>query len=247
MRRSRRLLHSYRPTAGGVASAARPNAGRHSHRLARRRRRRHPHGGEGHSPNDGDRNGDGLADSNQYGVRALPDPSGTSYVTVEVSGGCSELLDVHVMAEAEVGAPDPSFDYPLGLVSFMAPCSSAAVRIYFHATASLAPPYRKFGPTVPGDPASSDWYTLPGATFGTAAVGAQTVGTVAFALVDGALGDATSVDGMIVDPGGPGVRTPPMQLPALGPFGLALLAGALAGLGSGRVRKRDRRSRERPA
>ena len=52
------------------------------------------------------------------------------------------------------GTPDASFSYPHGLVQFVAPCSAATVTVYVHGAVSLGAPYRKFGPTTPGDPAT---------------------------------------------------------------------------------------------
>lgn len=90
------------------------------------------------------------------------------------------------------------------------------LKLYFHATSGLTPPYRKYGPTTPGDANTLAWYDLPGAVFATETVGANLVSTVTFSLSDGVLGDTTGVDGQIVDPGGP--------VPEPG-FGISLAAG----------------------
>ena len=100
--------------------------------------------------------------------------------------------------------------YPLGLVAFDLPCSSANVTLYYHGTSSLSGfTYRKFGHTTPGNPATRTWYAYPSVSFGSANVGGQSVATANFTLTDGALGDDTAVDGRIVDPGGPGIPAPP--------------------------------------
>ena len=69
---------------------------------------------------------------------------------------------------------------------------------------------------ISGDSNTLAWYTMPGAVFGSELVNASTVATVEFSLSDGVLGDATGVDGQIVDPGGP--------VPEPG-FGISLLSG----------------------
>ena len=94
------------------------------------------------------------------------------------------------------------------------------------------PPYRKYGPTTPGNPATAQWYDFPGATFGSRFVGGVQVATVTLSLVDGALGDATGVDGAIVDPGGPAVQ----EVPALSLGGVAALALLLGALAAGTLR-----------
>jgi hypothetical protein len=157
---------------------------------------------EAAAPNGGDGNGDGTPDSAQDSVASLPD-AGSSYVTIETSGACAELAHVDVNAESGAAAADPSFDYPYGVARFELPCASATVKLFFHGTSSLAAPYRKYGPTTPGAPATAGWYTLGSAVFGSQVVGGDTVATVTLSLSDGALGDATGVDGTIVDPGGP--------------------------------------------
>jgi len=55
---------------------------------------------------------------------------------------------------------------------------------------------------------------------------------VSFSLADGQLGDATAVDGQILDPGGPGVSAL-VDVPALGPLAMSILAGLLMVLGVG--------------
>jgi hypothetical protein len=157
---------------------------------------------EAAAPNGGDGNGDGTPDSAQGSVASLPD-AGSSYVTIETSGGCAQIAKADVMLESGAPAADPSFDYPYGVARFELPCASATVKLFFHGTSSLAAPYRKYGPTTPGAPATADWYTLGAVVFGSQVVGGDTVATVTLSLADGALGDATGADGTIVDPGGP--------------------------------------------
>ncbi len=156
------------------------------------------------APNNGDGNGDGAPDSQQAHVASLPSATGSGYVTVVVSGGCSQIQSVATYTAASQGN-DPNFDYPYGLVGFTIPCSTATVKVIFHNAANLNGfTYRKFGPTPPAFN-NPQWYTLPGVTFGTEVIGGQTVATATFTLTDGQLGDDTDVDGVIVDQGGPGL------------------------------------------
>jgi hypothetical protein len=158
-------------------------------------------------PNGGDGNGDGTQDRLQANVASLPDVSGDAYVTVETAGGCTDLLDMVVVAESAIAAQDPVYDYPFGLLRFRLPCNSATIRAIFHGATSLSGPYRDHGPTVPGDFATIDWYTLlPTATFGTATIGGNTVAEVTLTLTDGELGDDTGTDGEIITLGGPAVE-----------------------------------------
>ena len=154
-------------------------------------------------PNGGDGNADGIPDAEQSAVASLPDIGGSDYVTVDASAGCASVLDVSVSAESAGPDGDPAYDYPFGLVGFTLPCAGPApVKIYFHGSSDLDPPYRKYGPTTPGDIGTLAWYTLPATVFGTASVNASTVATVELSLTDGQLGDSTGADGQIVDPGG---------------------------------------------
>jgi hypothetical protein len=64
---------------------------------------------------------------------------------------------------------------------------------------------------------------LPGVVFGTEAVGGDpAVASARFVLTDGAVGDATPVDGLIVDPGGPALEIAPAAAPLLGRAGLGV-------------------------
>jgi hypothetical protein len=146
------------------------------------------------------------------------------------------LTDVSVVSEAQIAVQDPSFDYPHGVVGFSVPCNSATLRLFFRGSPTPAPPYRKYGPTTPGVPATAQWYSLFGAVFGFQVVGGTPVRTVTLSLTDGALGDVTGVDGVIVDPGGPGVSL----IPALPPGGAALLA-LLIGASAARALRTRRR------
>ena len=175
------------------------------------------------APNGGDGNGDGTLDSLQADVTSAPGAEGSGYLTVTVSGACAVIQDASVEPESEQPMADPSYDYPFGVVGFRLPCANATVKLYMHGLGAQSPPYRKFGPTTPGVPGTEDWYTLPGAVFGSELVGGVSAPTVTFSLSDGALGDATGVDGEIVDPGGPVLPEPGAVLSLLTGIGLLMV------------------------
>jgi PKD repeat protein len=181
------------------------------------------------APNGGDGNGDGVPDRMQGHITSLPSATGLGYITVVTSGGCSQNENVQVFTEEP---EDPEYEYPFGLVGFELPCSSATVRVYFHGASELSGyEYRKYGPTIPGDPATEGWYTLPGVTFGSEDIGGSRVAYAEFSLTDGQLGDDTGVDGRIVDQGGPGQGQAVMAVPTMTEWGIILfmvLAGTVA-------------------
>jgi hypothetical protein len=191
------------------------------------------------APNGGDGNGDGTPDSLQSHVGSITSATGAGYLVVEIMAGCPQLENVQVYAESSLGSDD-YFDYPYGLVGFDLPCSTATVRVSFHGVSDLSRfTYRKFGPLPPGflDP---QWYTLPGATFGTEDIGGQTVAYAEFSLVDGQLGDDTGIDGVIRDQGGPGMAS--VLVPTMTGWGLAVFFMLMAGPALWFVRRRHLRT-----
>ncbi|HVN40165.1 MAG TPA: integrin alpha [Myxococcota bacterium] len=190
-------------------------------------------------PNDGDGNGDGIPDSEQATVASLPDGVSGNYVTIEKTSGCISLGQVTARSEADMPQQDPGYSYPRGIIGFELSCGAGdtgTVTILYRGSPAPVPPYRKYGPTTPGNPATAQWYDFPGATYGSRLVGSVSVPTVTLTLVDGGLGDSTGVDGVIVDPGGPAMAQVP-ALPAFAIAALALLLGASAA-----VALRSRRS-----
>ncbi|MEM7482003.1 MAG: choice-of-anchor U domain-containing protein, partial [Acidobacteriota bacterium] len=182
---------------------------------------------ENAGPNFGDGNGDGIPDAEQSDVASLPASHGGGYLSVELSGACSQLNEVQTPV-AITSDPD-GYAYPFGLLGFSLPCETATVTVLYHGIESLAGlTYRKHGPNPPGS-ASEIWYSMPGAVFGTTTVFGETVATATFDLADNALGDATGDDGQIVDPGGPGL--PLAAIPTLGPLGLMILCLLLGAAG----------------
>jgi hypothetical protein len=133
------------------------------------------------------------------------------------SPGCG-FSNVSVSVESQVGT-DPEYDYPYGLVGFTVNCSAADVAITYTAAGDLTgTPYRKYGPTTPGNPATTQWYTFSNVTI----VG----NTVTLHLFDGVIGDDTAVDLRIVDQGGiaqPAQQQPMAAIPTMTEWGMGIM------------------------
>ncbi|MEZ5591782.1 MAG: IPTL-CTERM sorting domain-containing protein [Gammaproteobacteria bacterium] len=188
---------------------------------------------EDRGPNNGDGNFDSIPDRIQGNVVSLPNAVNGDYVTLAVGGGCDQIDNVNVAAEAAMGA-DPFYDYPLGLLGFELPCSSAQITVFYHSQNGLVGrEYRKYGPFIPTSLFSLQFYTLPEVSFGTS----NGVTTATFSLSDGMLGDDNTAtganDGKIIDPGGPARSAleplPAAPIPTLQPWGITLLGLFLAG------------------
>lgn len=192
-----------------------------------------PNGVEAGAPNGGDGNGDGIPDQTQGNVTSLPNANSNAYLTLEA---CADVActvacparDVSAVAESDL--PEQSdFLFPFGLLGFVLDCSPANVHILYHGIDNFPPNtiYEKFGPNPPGS-ATSIFYSLPGVVFGSEPVGSDpAVASASFVLTDGAVGDATLVDGMIFDPGGPAFEVTG-SVPLLSPKGLGIALLILA-------------------
>lgn len=199
---------------------------------------------EDEAPNNGDGNFDGIPDRTQSNVASLPNAVTGDFITLQVSGDCTQIDAASTATEATVG-DDPNYDYPLGLLSVELPCSSAMLTVFYHgqSTVLVGAAYRKYGPQTPTDPATIGFYTLPGVGFALS----NGVMTASFTLSDGALGDDNTATGAdderIVDPGGPArstlAPTPPASIPTMQLWGLGLLTLLLAGV-LARARQRHR-------
>lgn len=160
---------------------------------------------ENGAPNGGDGNGDGTADYLQNDVTSLPNPvSNGAYNTVAVTG-CNSLSNVSIVSEKTLSSQDVVHEYPLGLFKFdiscLTPGATANVKIYYdkvYDTSSWQA--RKF--------ISNAYGAISGASFGTATVGGNQVTTLSYSISDGGAGDEDgAVNGVIVDPAGPGVTS----------------------------------------
>lgn len=153
----------------------------------------------------GDVNGDGIPDALQSTVASFISPITGRPVSLEVSGDCTAIDRFEIVTAESLGGVEADWRYPEGLASFELPCDSATVTLYFPgAEMPRGVAARKFGPRPPDYEAPGDWYAMPGVTID------EEAGTISLTLVDGQLGDATGVDGVIVDPIGLASPFPPL-------------------------------------
>ena len=147
-------------------------------------------------------------------MASFPDLGGKEYVSLEVGAGiagpCGRIGHVALRSESEMGKEDLRFDYPFGLFDFVLPCSSARVHalVWGLKPGAKQRVYGKFGPKLPGDPTTRDWYGLPSQTSSRDVAGRQ-VAVLSIDLIDGQPGDDTGIDGFIFDPGGPALPPAP--------------------------------------
>lgn len=134
---------------------------------------------EAAAPNGGDGNDDGVADADQTDVASLSfaglnsdtadAASGnievaTGYITIEVtpiSGTCEQLANARIVPSAELPI-ETNFELPLEAIRFeLVDCQQADVKLIYHGAAfddnfTL----RNYGPTVPGDENTVQWYSF---------------------------------------------------------------------------------------
>jgi hypothetical protein len=127
------------------------------------------------------------------------------------------------------GSPPKGVVFPYGLFHFVAdlctPGSTVDLTLTLPSPMGPSTEYWKYGPTA-SDP-TDHWYVLPANVAGN---------TVTFSITDGGLGDDDlAANGTIEDQGGPGVVSAP--IPTLSTLPLLLLAGLVALLGAGLLRR----------
>lgn len=162
-------------------------------------------------PNQGDANGDGVQDHQQPNLRNLFDPVTQRYVTLEVMPTTCEILEAHITNGKSTRDKGliPKEQLMGGLIYFELACEKAQISLYYHHLTQLTADmtFWKWGPTLPGQPSTKNWYQLPETQLAMRTVGTQSVVTVGYTLTDGELGDDTLKDGLIVDPGSMGLDT----------------------------------------
>lgn len=183
---------------------------------------------ENAAPNNGDANNDGLLDSQQANVTSFINEVTNKPVTlaVESSGNECFLEDVATVAAGSL-ASDSAYTYPLGLLDFTVDCGvdgfTAVVKQYFFDAAIDSFTLRKF--------VNGAFQTVTGASFSTQTIGGRQALVVAYEVTDGGSLDADGiVNGVVVDPAGPGVSAATAGAPNTGVKSAHGLAG-LIGVG----------------
>jgi len=165
------------------------------------------------APNDGDGNSDGTPDSQQDNVASLPNLVDDTYVTLTAPSGTS-LSNVGTVDNPSPDDAPPDASFPVGFFDFtlgnLSDGNSATVTILLHG-AETVNTYYNYGPTP--DNAGDHWYpfTYDGETG--AVIHAD---RIELHYVDGLRGDGDlAANGIIVDPGAPGVVDLPWRNPVL--------------------------------
>jgi Tol biopolymer transport system component len=178
---------------------------------------------ESAAPNNGDANGDGIADKFQANVTSFVDPVTGKYLSLQSS--CSANSAVSAQAVPS-NYTDPAFSYPAGLVGFTLSCGStgvtATVTQYFYGVPMVnTMVLRKYNAQ------NHTYATVPGATFAQVTIGGQAATKVTYQITDGGPFDQDgSANGTIVDP--VGLAVPSVGTPNTGIGGAVLFPRSLA-------------------
>jgi trimeric autotransporter adhesin len=132
-------------------------------------------------------------------------------------------------------APPVGYVFPHGLYDFTLTGGAGPATVVITYPTALPPGtvYWKYGKTSPAD--TPHWYQFPGATISPDRL------SVTLTLSDGALGDSDgTANGVITDPGGPGVPGGVEGIPTLSQWALMGLSLLLMALGAHAVRGRQR-------
>ena len=160
-------------------------------------------GVEDGAPNGGDGNGDGIPDSLQVNVTSLPNAADGQYLTL-VAPPEGQLADVIAIADPSPGTMPTDVEFAVGFISYevqgLAPGGTATVTLILPPGATMNT-YYKYGPTL--DNPTPHWYGF----LYNGSTGAEFSGTtVVLHFVDGLRGDHDLLaNGVIVDPGAPGI------------------------------------------
>lgn len=146
-------------------------------------------------PNQGDGNGDGIRDDLQVNVETIKDFANNTFITIEAPLGVTlnEVNSVSPIASDK-------FTFPFGLFEFKITSSFAVVKLYFHGISDLKKyAYHKLFP-------DNRLRIFDNAVFSSAVIDGKEVAVVTLTLTDGGAGDFDGiVNGIIYDPGGPGI------------------------------------------
>jgi Tol biopolymer transport system component len=163
---------------------------------------------EAGAPNNGDANGDSVADKFQSNITSIIDPVTGKYVSVQSSCAANTAVSAQALP---INYADQGFNYPAGLVGFTLDCgtigTTATVTQYFYGVPTVdTMVLRKYSS------ASHTYTTVPDTTVTAITVGGQAVTRITYQITDGGpLDQDGSVNGTIIDPVGlglPSVGTP---------------------------------------
>ena len=130
--------------------------------------------------------------------------------------------------EAASAPPPPGKVLPQGMFRFrLTGCDTGSTVTMTVTWPQAVGDYGKYGLETVGA-AASTWFAPPGL--------AVSGNSASFTITDGGVGDGDAADGVIVDPTGPLAAAPPVVVPTLSAWALALLAGLLGLLGRRRWR-----------
>lgn len=155
--------------------------------------------------NSGDANNDGIPDSQQANVTGFDNTVTGQTSVLEITDGCT-ILTVDSDTESSQSVTDSGYDYPAGLMNFIAECSEPGQTItvtqYFYGLSNDSFVARKYNSDTGG------YQTISGATITQVTIDSQTVTKVSYQITDGGELDQDGLsNGTIVDPSGPGLNT----------------------------------------
>lgn len=151
------------------------------------------------APNNGDGNGDCVADADQMNVASFVSNVGGSYITIAGPSG-SDFVSSSTQASSEI-----NYSYPFGLFSFVlggvTPGSASQFDVYIPSNENPSRfTARKYFP------ATQTYQNIPGATITSLNIGGHTVLHLSYSVIDGSSFDLDGVvNGSISDPAGLGV------------------------------------------
>jgi trimeric autotransporter adhesin len=180
----------------------------------------------------------GQTGSGSGATRAFVSGGGWSLDLLGSTGGKPNTagaipLSGHVKSPPD--APPVGYVFPHGLYDFTLTGGAGPATVVITYPTALPPGtvYWKYGKTSPAD--TPHWYQFPGATISPDRL------SVTLTLSDGALGDSDgTANGVITDPGGPGVPGGVEGIPTLSQWALMGLSLLLMALGAHAVRGRQR-------
>jgi Tol biopolymer transport system component len=167
-------------------------------------------------PNNGDANGDGIADKYQAKITSIVNPLTHEYVVLQSS--CTSNKATTVMV-APADHTDSGFSYAQGLLNFTLSCvvpntTATVTQYYYGLPTSTILTLRKYNSSA------HTYQTVPGATLTSATIGGKTLTKVTYQIKDGGPLDQDGLaNGVIVDP--VGVAQPTASAPNTGLGGMA--------------------------